>query len=360
MENKKTGNIFFQSAILIAIMIILTAITGCGPVRPEYIDYFKGSEGLVFDFINNYPPYEMYQNTSVIAQAKVHNNGAFNLYDETFYGILYLNTNKNFIETGEKEESIKQIILKGKSIDFPIGESQTYYMGAIKSKEIGQFESIPTEISLTACYPYRTYFADTVCIDYSEVSGDERLQVCRAQDIIAESQGAPVAVKEVKVNMIPYGTESTNGKTSYKIKPQFIITIKNIGSGNVAKSIYKISDLSLLPPPPNPLNLNSRERTESVEDVAVIEHEVTEICSMISNPPEDYFDYVLVRAKLGNFSLECEPQIVKLRDNEGKTRCSLNEKDLFKGVSNYNSLLIVALDYTYIDMVSKEIKIIRS
>ncbi|MBN2421896.1 hypothetical protein JXB41_01600 [Candidatus Woesearchaeota archaeon] len=359
MKNEKTANRFFSLGIIV-IIIILTSITGCGPVNPKNINYFKGSDGLVFDFIANYPPYEMYQNTSVIVQAKVHNKGAFNLYDENFYGLLFLNTNKNFIETGEEEETIKQILLKGKSTDFPEGESQTYYMGAIKSKEIGQFESLPTEISLTACYPYRTYFADTVCIDYSEVSGDERMQVCRTHDITAEDQGAPVAVKEVKVNMIPYGTDSSDGKTVYKIKPQFIITIENIGSGNVAKSIYKISDLSLLPPPPNPLSMNEGERAENVKDVAVIEYDVTEICSMISNPPEDYFDYVLVRAKLGNFSLECEPQIVKLKDNEGKIRCSMNEKDMFKGVSNYNSLLIIALDYTYIDTVSSQIKIIRS
>jgi len=132
---------------------------------------------------------------------------------------------------------------------------------------------------------------------------------------LTQGQGGPVAVTKIEPKILT--------KEDYVV-PSFLITIKNVGKGEVfmyGKSEEACSSLDELE--------NSRK----------------------------FFNYVKVEARLGDKVLVCDKNAVRLDKNkEGRVRCSLGE-GISREKESYISNLIVTLSYGYTQTISKDVEI---
>jgi len=126
------------------------------------------------------------------------------------------------------ENDFKLDEIKGKSIFSPNGDQELITINA-RTKRIGtQSETQPSTILATACYPYKTIFGSSVCID-TDIYGTRRGQkVCSIKDLkFSEGQGAPVAITKIETRMLP--------QDNNLVKPHFLIHIENKGNGEVVE-----------------------------------------------------------------------------------------------------------------------------
>jgi hypothetical protein len=172
-------------------------------------------------------------------------------------------------------------------------------------------------ILLTGCYGYETKLSEPVCID-TDILGMKTIEkACEVEDKNLDSQGAPIAITKVEVDMLPQEDV---------IKPQFLITIENRGGGEVVKS-----------------------------DV------VRQSCS---SEPVNYEDFntIKVNAYLFEKQLTCTPNdgsktgIAKLKEKKDEMRCVLDE-GIRKDVGTHAETLNVNLDYGYTKTISTSIDI---
>src|SRR4030042_1767216 len=95
------------------------------------------------------------------------------------------------------------------------------------AKPVSMGESHNALISATYCYDYATTAKMDVCID-PDIYGKQPQKVCTVAGKSLSSQGAPIAVNKVDVEMLPFSKDS--------IKPQFTIHVQNVGDGTVIAS----------------------------------------------------------------------------------------------------------------------------
>jgi len=247
---------------------------------------------------------------------------------------IQINNKKS--ELDEVVEQINELITKeikidGKSVFNPNGDEYFITVDG-KTKVLGaQSEKQSSTILATACYPYKTIFGTSVCID-TDIYGISRGQkACSITDLkFGKGQGAPVAITKVETRMLP--------QDDNKIKPLFLIHIENKGNGEVIK-------------------LSETQKACTEESL-------------------DYKDFntIIVDASLSGKPLDCriekdgEPSSaeIRLREKKGIIRCTLEEVDLDgDGVNDielidtgrdaYVAPLRIELDYGYTFTISKDI-----
>ena len=134
-------------------------------------------------------------------------------------------------------------------------------------------------------------------------------------------QGAPVAVTKVETRMLPQEDDK-------KVKPHFIIHVKNAGNGEVI----------------DPSKIEVACKSEAL----------------------DYKDFntIIVSASLSGTPLRCSedigavpgPVTVRLRDKEDLIRCTYDKDNgIDAGLDAYIAPLKVELDYGYTFTISKNI-----
>jgi len=230
------------------------------------------------------------------------------------------------------ERARKNIEIKGKSIFSPNGDQELITINA-RTKKIGaQSETQPSTILATACYPYKTIFGASVCID-TDIYGTRRgKKVCRTGELkFSEGQGAPVAITKIETRMLPQDKDF--------VKPHFLIHIENKGNGEV-------------------VNLSNTEQACTSERL-------------------DYraFNTIRINATLSGQLLDCRinkedpeaeppppaPAVIRLRDKEYILRCTLEKigdevEDLIEiSRDAYTAPLRIELDYGYTFTISKDI-----
>ncbi len=312
-----------KQIIFAMLFVSLLIAVGCGPrdTRPSTLDIYKGRNGLVMEFLSHQG--EVFEGSPVNMDISLKNDGASNI-DE---GYLTLALEKDFFSLdrwiinrpliGSESREQVEFSLEGKSPLNPEG-SQGIVSVVLNSKSIEELrEKHTSTILLTGCYKYKTKVSEPVCIQTDPIGKTLIASACEVEDKKLDSQGAPVAVTNVEVDMLPEGD---------KVKPQFIIYITNLGQGDVLKT-----------------------------DAAR---------AACSGETIDYDDYnvISVNAKLFEKQLTCTPSLsgkiglAKLKEKNDEIRCVL-EEGIRREEGTHTETLNIELDYGYTQTISTNIDI---
>ncbi len=345
-----------KKTITLLLIIIAILLTSCAQKQPyQEINYYKGTEGVKINFVESAPPTKVETGQIFPLMITLHNKGAWTI-DEPYNAILSINYDPKYLEKANEQENdeLKKIHLIGKSPYWPEGETRTITAELLRAKKLSQLKGVETSIEAIICYPYKTKLSTRVCIDPSTlepIKEEAKQGVCRATTQTFTDQGAPIAITRIEPQNTIAAILTTKMKTNKSIKdengklkitsqetteyvnvikPQFRITIKNLGQGLVAGPINN-----------NPDGSNS--------------------CQSSNYKP----GLITIKAMLGNTELECtgsgqEKGQVKLINNEGTVTCKVKEKDLRQVKSSYYDYLTIELGYYYKEGESRKIEIINT
>ena len=318
----------------VLIIFFLIIISGCrGRTDSDPVtrgEIYRGTDALVFKFFKNAPPSEVYASTEnerseFNIALELENKGAFNIeegfltliLEDDYMSIEEWKTTDDISYRGENQAIFN---LKGKSMLNPIGGK------AISTIEINarQFPETMSQthissVLLAACYRYQTSMHENVCVDTDVYNLRNLDKSCEVNDLTLKSQGAPVAVTKVEVEMLPHENEG-------KIKPLFTIHVENKGPGEVIRP-----------------DRTAIENACSYESLRIKENDLNTIA---------------IKAYLSGkeYELDCNPDLIKLRNKKGFIRCNLKEgKD--KQYGTYESPLIIELYYGYMQTIAKEVTV---
>lgn len=217
-QQHKSKNIFILFAFLLAASLLVSCkSSGGGNVAPQF-NPRSGTEGIVLDFIEDAPPQELYEDSSVPLALKLENKGAADVQQ----GYLVWNVPSYLFTLEEHSETFE---LSGKKVDQPQGETKTFYRYA-KAKALSPMQEVRTAtIGATLCYDYETIFSEEICIDPQFYQSDKKKKPCEVKDITSSGQGGPVVITKVDVAMIPLDEQ--------RLGPRFTVHLRNQGKGTV-------------------------------------------------------------------------------------------------------------------------------
>ncbi|MBI2655525.1 hypothetical protein HYX06_03830 [Candidatus Woesearchaeota archaeon] len=238
MANSKK---IFISAILI-VMLLSAACSVKNPFsskdsakKTKTEELRTGTDGLKIRFLPNNPPPTIFVGSSGNLQNKIDiaveivNRGVYPQPEERqpITGKLYLSGyDKNIIEFASGQQPFfdlsKSTALFGKTLINSEGGSEVATFSPqvkFESMRVDKYEPI---ILATLCYEYKTIAGPSVCIDPDPYPTVKQKKVCEVKNIILTSQGAPIAVTKVE-------------EKALSEKTQFMITVKNVGLGDVLR-----------------------------------------------------------------------------------------------------------------------------
>ncbi|MBS3098213.1 hypothetical protein J4209_05455 [Candidatus Woesearchaeota archaeon] len=313
---------------LILMVISLLFLIGCkggtqGPITT--VDIYKGVDGLKMNFLKNAPSDEVFENSVMPVYIELRNEGAYNIV----MGYLTVSLEEDYMEitnwpikkpiTGIVSDNQLVFDLKGKSKVSIEGEQGIVSLTA-NTKAIDELsEKHTSTILASACYEYETKLSQTVCIDTDVYNLRETEKACEVKDISLTSQGAPVAITKIETEMLPHQDVA-------KIRPHFVIYVRNKGNGEVIDRGY-----------------------------------VAEACSS-AKISKDKYNVVAITAFLSNKQLDCDVTesdmigYLKLKDKEDTIRCVL-EEGIEEREGTYSTPLNIELDYGYTVSIAKDIEI---
>jgi len=287
-------------------------------------------------FLPNAPPEQFYAPSSGKTAAfpvglRLANNGATDVevgflslaVEKDYVGIIEWDLSEPVIsEAGAPERA--SFSLAGKSSTFPLGD-EAVVLATLQAKPISpQIMQHDTTVIVTACYPYETKASSTVCVDTDIFGMRPRQKVCTPRTTtIAGGQGGPVAVTSIEERILPQGDEY--------IRPQFVITVENRGSGTV-----------------------------------VNKDKVSEACSSAPLDTTDYSVVAVDEVRLSGLSLtrgdiSCEPDYVRLQaEGRGTIRCTIAEGRIPTSQDTYQTSIFIELSYGYTHSISKTIRLERA
>ncbi len=270
-----------------------------------------GTQGVELFFAQGTPPREVYERSQFSLLVTLSNLGTTDVED----GIYALSYEPQYLYL-PRQQNQGRFNVRGKSIFNPQGEERLLQFN-FDTKPLGpQLQGYPATITLTACYPYRTNAPITVCID-TDLTGKAGGKVCTpALQAFGQGQGAPVAVTTVETRMLPHEHEN-------RVRPEFVLTIKNLGMGEVvAQELYR------------------------------------DACSGRALGPEGW-GVVSVEAALSEKQLTCAPTPVKIKQ-QGETRivCTLPE-GIDSRIGSYTAPLTITLGYGYVTSINTQTRIMK-
>ena len=319
---------------LLLLGIIAFILVSCrgGVGDPEQFDYRVGSDALKMEFEENLPPESVYEGTTTPLSIHLSNEGAEAIRN----GVLVIISDERLLSLPQgisidgvtvSAEALNKASfdLDGRSISNPIG-GKAFLSGTLQVKDIGaQREELATRLTVQSCYTYRTFARRSVCLDTDVYKQVQLAKACEMEDVSAGTQGAPVAVSDIEVQVTPHPTNPR------KVVPRFVFKVQNVGDGEVLSAgLYK------------------------------------EACS--SSGSADFNEVRLIArmpSERGSERLTCSPSLsdqatdiglVKLKAKQNAVRCSLDEGiDAERGA--YTVLLEVELDYGYTQTITRELTI---
>jgi hypothetical protein len=247
---------------IIPLVIALLLLAGCGSRTPEYkdVNYFEGSDGVTFEFMENSPPERVFTGRSFPIAVMLSNKGAWNLAGD-FYGSVSISYDPFYFEEPEQSKSALEgkrgrIELRGKSAYWPTGEERIETFAFLHPKDISPRAGAESTVMVSLCYPYATLLTTQVCVDADPYNLDEREQICEGEDLTFTDQGAPVAVTFIDYESIPAGVEEISAlsyapttvdgqfavheietlEAQALIRPVFEIHIEDVGDGHVVRA----------------------------------------------------------------------------------------------------------------------------
>lgn len=320
-------NIASRSAMFMFTLSLL--MLSCG----EEFDFdpHTGTDGLALEFLAQAPPDELYTNAlgePIEVGIKVENLGAFDVpttyltlaTEQDYVTITRWDTDGIATVVGNNQQRIA-FPLEGKSMGNPYGTEEIFRAFATARIADPQIETIPTQLLASACYPYRTELHAPVCIDTDPHDAKNRRKSCTVSDLSFSGQGAPVAITNVGVQMLT--------ATAQFIRPQFTITIANVGGGEV-------------------INPDGEA--------------ISFACSEAAINPKLFNTVSLTDVQLSGFSLadgqfDCRPAPIRLSNGEAEITCTLKSGLIRSDQDTYSTDLSIMLSYGYLTSVSTEFRL---
>lgn len=308
------------AAILLALMVL---ISGCGgglaAKKEPTPGYRTGSQGLVINFVPNFPRLTMYDTESYFdVLIDVKNKGSYGVG----YGgdSIYISGFDPTIITGVSTAGKQIPPLTGITMyDSEGGFDNIEFKGEIYPLKMKNIDRYPATILATACYGYQTSASKNVCVDPDPFSISSERKVCTAATVPFGSQGAPISVTAVEV-------EPTPSITRFKIK------ISNVGGGTV---FMPGGDYLMKCSPYNSEGLLYSEIDKvRISSVEVAGRSITPTCKPVDNE--------------GN---------ARLVNGQGTVFCELG--GLGSGPA-YSTPMTVTLDYGYRTTATRQVTIIQS
>jgi len=314
-----------RKIILIVIIFLLFFSFGCTPETGETgVDYRKGTQGIVMNFMTDMPPAKMYDNMPIDLVVEIRNKGAYpqpnpltgwaiNVVPPNAKGVgtLYLSGFDNTIIVGmPKQISLPKV--EGKNIYNPEGGYDVVsFRGNIINFDSRKTDSYNANFLVTSCYNYETLASQTVCIDPEPYSTKQKTKVCTIplSYSLSGGQGAPVAVTKIE-------------ETVLSNKIQFKVYIKNVGDGKVIDK--------------NRLNIDCPYSLDYTN-----------------------IDKVYVSGRVSGYSLSCRPNNpIRLINGAGSVICTIPKPAMIK--SAYTTPLQVKLEYGYTSSIQRGVEILNT
>lgn len=297
-----------KKLIIILLLLIVFFIGACTSEQPEVKGPFLGgTKAISINFVDNAPPSQINQGESVPVKVLLKNEGEYSLRagdaKVKLYGLsleqygLY----GTFIATSGNLMGKSENLLEGgeQGIDFP---NLKY------TEEVHR--SITPILRAKVCYPYQTEARIKVCMTSTSIKegGEERLCDENGEKVVAGSvSSAPIQVTSL--------TEELYGSDMIKFK----ILIKNQGTGDVHLKDYSCEEI-------DDDRLKGKDKVElSIDDPEI---KCTFRDGTISNKGEITLD---------NKPIVCKKTVVE----------------------SHEDVLIIRLNYKYVDRVQKEIEIVE-
>ncbi|MFT4310076.1 MAG: hypothetical protein ACMXYC_00415 [Candidatus Woesearchaeota archaeon] len=286
----------YRLCIFICMFSVLLSACGSNQTVVTDEDFERGIGRLEVQFMRNYPPNEVRQNSEEQIIFDVKNSGVHAIEQ----GFIRLITDATFVQTPQQVQSF---VLEGKSSMNPRG-GQKRLAFPLNIKNLPPSSAFTDQtISAQICYDYVTRFNDQVCVkveDFSEITSS-----CTISDLRSSGQGSPIIVSDVRVIMHPFNDHSVN--------PEFRITIKNTRGGRVYRH-------------------DSEQCMEHINELSL-------------------------SAVLGDDILDCDQDIVRLSNNEATVVCK--GRAVQTSTVGFERSLSIQLSYMYSEIISKPIKIVR-
>ena len=324
---------------MLILILVVVFIAGCGSSLSKDSNdassiadsYRTGSEGLVMEFIENFPPSRFYdieaeEEDGLKIMLEVKNKGAWNIrnIDVDFYitgvGNSVIKNLKLLKKPGNNKVFTTE--LEGKSYYNPEGSTDFItFEGTLTSLDNLKIEMFDPTLLVTACYNYKTIASSKICIDPNPLSIGSRENICTPSNIPMSSQGAPIAVTGIDVEARPK-------KTRLKIH------VSNVGGGDVFRQA-------------------SKDKCNPTHETGLGFNDV---------------DYIrLENIKIGGDNLlssnKCNPlftiegtDYIRLTNGQATITCDYDTS----GSSAYTTPIIINLVYSYRNSISKYIQIINS
>lgn len=300
----------------IFLLLLITILSGCtllptiptkgGTTIPETR---TGTQGVEITFMNNAPPNEVFENQLFEIYFGIENKGATDIIN----GVYVLGVSDDF---EVPDASYGSVSLKGKSLQYPFGESQFFVVKTRARELAAQLQRLQSTISVDVCYPYKTPVSSSVCINPEFGVVTKPVTVCTPTTQSLGSQGAPIAVTQIEAPLIlPH-------ENPMFIKPQIIVHVKNVGKGLV-----------------------------------VAKEKVRDACTQ--RGVKEGYDLVRMTGTLSDLPLDCSPQNVQLSAQDTTVVCTLNA-GLEKSRGSHLAVLNLNVDYGYITKKSRPITIKRA
>jgi hypothetical protein len=344
-----------KEVVLLGILFLgILLVSGCdkfGKQETDSTEFEKGPEGLVMEFVPNYPADNYIvgnQDEPISILVDVRNKGTYppegDSAEHTYFGngkfhLSGFDTSIIDIKPMSKEIGNPfKLYLEAASNINPVGGIDTAeFEGVIKQDKILIDEYNPT-ILVTACYPYFTKTTPAVCIDPKPFDTRQE-KVCTVGSQNLETQGAPISVTRID-------QEAAGNKIQFKI------TIENVGNGDVMWKGWG-SDFQGLLKRCSPLEKDSNGEGRLLRD--------------------DFDRVLLEKVKIGSVDLfangKCAPfadgtnNIIRLFNGEGFVICTLDinsdaaQEEFANVQSAYTTPIDIGLRYMYRSTISKPIQI---
>lgn len=324
-------------SVMIIILLVSISLLGCNKNKEDIKtikDFQTGTEGLSFEIFN--VPEEIYDNSQTQPTVTVWNKGAYDLKD----GRLMISTGKDDFclfmgDNGCADALFEKLEIKGKSVFNPIGDFQIFEFG-IRPKQLKKTEEERTEpVVFKTCYEYETVLREDICIDTMQGAMTTIEKACETKPIDTDDQGAPIAIKKIETRF----HKSTNDF----VVPEFIITIRNEGNGEVIKK-QKTSSVC------SSEKLNPKDwNTITLEEIRVM---------------NDRFRYILGTGgkSIGGNNIKCIPNNekgIRLKDKEVTLNCFVDPPGISKTEGAFMTQIALKLKYGYTYTESRKIRIVN-
>ncbi len=360
------------------LILSFLVLQGCDQ-RHGITNVYRGTRGVEIDFVNNAPPTEIIENTEAPVMIEVWNRGAYTIpsgdtvvnlrYDPIYFELDHSDTNFYLARNPDGVFNV----LEGKSSSWPEGEKIILPFTKLISKDIpGTRESPITNLELVACYNYKTFFSEMICLD-TDVYEVDTDPICRNRGTYTHSnQGAPIAVNKIEVDMLPMGFVETDPSQPLEI-PVYTEDGERMDPSGPAHS----------PGYDDEGNLGELNRDVTTERLILVEPviriyarnvgrgdvftttenvDTVNLCAFRDHSFEfrEHNKIKLTKANLDGLPMDCNKELLNLANPSDFITCRLNPEQTGYLRQNIQVPLDVEFEYHYRESKTQQVRIRRS